>query len=114
MGWVVTMAISTFGPIFLWDFEKVPSLIAILVNVTIGVGLIEAHRRYLLVVDELQRKIQLEAMGITLGVGVVLGLAYSNLDVTDLIASDAEIGVLILLMGLVYMTAFIVGSRRYR
>lgn len=112
--WVLTMALATFGPILLWDPNPAASWTAILVNLAIGVGMIIAHKRYIQELDELQRKIMLEAMAVTLGVGVVAGLAYTNLDTADLIASDAEIGFLILLMGVVYMVTVAVGIKRYR
>jgi uncharacterized MnhB-related membrane protein len=76
--------------------------------------MIIAHKRYIQGLDELQRKIMLEAMAVTLGVGVVAGLAYANLDIADLIAADAEIGALIMLMGAVYVVTTVVGLKRYR
>lgn len=112
--WILTMALATFGPILLWDPNPVASWTAILVNLAIGIGMIIAHKRYIQDLDELQRKIMLEAMAVTLGVGVVAGLAYTNVDTADLIASDAEIGFLILLMGAVYMVSVVVGIKRYR
>lgn len=112
--WVVTMALATFGPELLWDSNPVASWTAILGNLAIGIGMINAHRRFIQDQDELQRKIVLEAMAVTLGVGVVAGLAYANVDTADLIASDAEIGFLILLMGVVYMVATFVGMKRFR
>lgn len=111
--WVATMALATFGPTFLWS-DKVASLLAVLVNLAIGFGIILAHKRYLKGLDEMQQKIQLEAMGLSLGIGLVVGLAYSNLDVANVIASDAEIGFLVLLMGLTYSAGVMVGCRRYR
>jgi hypothetical protein len=111
--WVATMALATFGPIFLWSDGRM-SLLAILVNLAIGFGMIMAHKRYLQGLDEMQQKIQLEAMGVSLGVGLVVGLAYSNLDLANVIASDAEIGVLVLLMGLTYSASAIAGCLRYR
>lgn len=112
--WVVTMALATFGPSLLWDSNPVASWIAILGNLAIGVGMIIAHKRYIQGLDELQRKIMLEAMAVTLGVGAVAGLAYANMDIADLIAADAEIGVLIMLMGVVYVVTTVVGFKRYR
>lgn len=111
--WVATMALATFGPIFLWS-DRVASLLAVLVNLAIGFGMILAHKRYLKGLDEMQQKIQLEAMGLSLGIGLVVGLAYSNLDAANVITSDAEIGFLVLLMGLTYSAGVIVGCRRYR
>ena len=39
--------------------------------------------------DELQKKIQLESLGLTLGLTVILGLSFSLLDQKDIIPMDA-------------------------
>ena len=112
--WVITMAIAVFGAQFVW--KSIPWLIltGILVNLAVGVGMIMANRRHLNGLDEMQRKIQLEAMALSLGVGLIGGLAYSNLDVTNLIAFDAEISHLVILMALTYMAGIASGVRRHR
>ena len=46
--------------------------------------------------------------------GLIGGLAYSNLDVTNLIPFDAEISHLVILMALTYMVGIAAGIRRYR
>ena len=112
--WVVTMAVANFGPRFIWQFNESLTLLAIVVNLVIGFGMIWANKRQLKGLDEMQQKIQLEAMGLSLGVGLVVGLAYSNLDVTKLIASDAEISHLVILMGLTYGAGVFAGLRKYR
>jgi len=112
--WVLTMAVANFGPIAVWDSNKLVTLIAILVNLVIGFGMIMANKRHLKGLDEMHQKIQLEAMALSLGVGLVAGLAYSNLDVSNLIAFDAEISHLVILMGLTYMTGVFAGLKRYR
>ena len=55
-----------------------------------------------------------EAMGITLGVGLVVGLAYSNMDINDVISGDAEIAFLVILMSLTYLAGVFIGTRKYR
>jgi hypothetical protein len=57
----------------------------------IGIGMILANRRLRLGLDELQQKIQLNAMGLSLGVGFIVGLSDSNLDITNLITGHADI-----------------------
>ncbi|HKI44261.1 MAG TPA: hypothetical protein VKA08_02900 [Balneolales bacterium] len=113
-GWVVTMALATFGPKFLWHSNELLTLLAILINLGFGIGMIMANIRYLKVLDEMMQKIQLEAMGLSLGIGVVCGLSYSLLDTTNLISSDAEISYLIILMSLTYLAGIFTGHRRYR
>ena len=114
LGWVLTMAVANFGPRFLWDFNETLTIIAILVNLAIGAGMILANRRHLNGLDEMHRKIQLEAMALSLGVGLIVGLSYSNLDVTNIISADAEISHLVILMGLTYLAGVIAGNRKYR
>lgn len=112
--WVLTMALATFGPKLLWQGNSLLTTIGILLNLAVGIGVIIANKRHLSSLDELQRKIQLEAMGLTLGVAVVFGLSYSLLDTTNLVSYDAEISHLVILIGLTYLAGTIIGSRRYR
>ena len=99
---------------YVWKDSPWLTLAGILLNLAVGVGMIMANRRHLKGLDEMQQKIQLEAMALSLGVGLIGGLAYSNLDVTNLIAFDAEISHLVILMALTYMVGIAVGVRRYR
>ena len=112
--WLLTMAAANFGPKFFWDSNDLLTVVAIVINLAFGFGMILANKRQLKGLDELQQKVQLEAMGITLGVGLVVGIAYSNLDVTNVISSDAEISHLVILMGLTYLAGIVIGLRRYR
>lgn len=114
LAWTATIALARFGPRHLWDSEEVASWAAIATNLAVGIGWIVAHARYLRGIDELQRKIMLDALAVTLGVGWVGGFAYIVTDAADLIAYDAGIGVLTALLGVVYMIAIVVGNIRYR
>jgi hypothetical protein len=111
--WVISLALATFGPLFLWSENTTWSIIAILVNTVIGAGMIWAHVKYLSVLDELQKKIQLDAMGIALGIGIVGGLSYSVMDQANVITGDAEISFLVILISIAYMIAIFVGKQRY-
>jgi len=112
--WVLTMAIANFGPRFIWDSNVTLTIVAILVNLAVGLGMILANKRHLKGLDEMHQKIQLEAMALSLGVGLVVGLAYSNLDLTNIITTDAEISHLVILMSLVYAAGVFAGVRKYR
>lgn len=111
--WVVTLALATFGPKFLWKENTTWSIFTIGINTVIGAGMIWANIKHLSVLDELQKKIQLDALGIALGVGIVGGLSYSVLDIANVISGDAEIGFLVMLISVSYITAFLVGKKRY-
>ena len=114
LAWVLTMAVVAFGPKFLWDSNPVISVLAIIVNTVVGIGMILANKRHLNGLDEMQRKLNLEAMAIALGVAVVGGLSYSTLDATNVISYDAEISHLVILIGLTYIVGVVVGNIRYK
>lgn len=111
--WVISMAVATFGPNYIWDLQSL-TIIAVLINLIIGVGMILANIRHMRNLDELMRRIQLEAMGLSLGIGIVMGLSYSLLDITNVITSDAEISYLVILISVVYIVSLVVNKRRYR
>ncbi len=113
-GWLVTLALATFGPKLLWNFNTAFSIPAIILNLLVGVGMIWANIVQLKGLDEMQQKIQLNAMGITLGVTLVAGISYSLLDITKVIQFDAEISFLVMLMGLTYLIAILIGNRSYQ
>ncbi|WP_339924455.1 hypothetical protein [uncultured Cyclobacterium sp.] len=112
--WVTTVALVTFGPQFLWHHNNLITWLGVFVNLLFAVGLLLANIRFLKSLDEMEKQIQLEAIGIALGVGVFGGLAYSLLDVTNLIAVDAEISFLVIAISLTYLVAIAIGKMRYQ
>ncbi|MBK8503400.1 MAG: hypothetical protein IPL46_14990 [Saprospiraceae bacterium] len=112
--WLVSTALVVFGAKFLWDFKATISIVAILLNLAMGLGMIMAYKRYLMGQDEMQRKIQMDAMALSLGVSVVGGLSYSMLDVVNIVTFDAEISHLVILISITYLLAVIVGTIRYQ
>ena len=114
VAWVLTTALVKFGTEYIWQSNKLLISLAILFNVVIGFGMILAVKRYLKGLDEMQQKIQLDAMALSLGVGLVAGLGYSSMDQTNLIPFDAEISHMIMLMSITYIVGIFTGLRKYR
>ncbi|MBS3738288.1 MAG: hypothetical protein KGY51_04740 [Psychroflexus sp.] len=111
--WVATLAIATFGPRFIWDDHQLLTVLVISTNLANGVMMIIANRKYFNIMDKLQRKIHLESLAITLGLAVVVGLSFSLLDQTNLIAFDAEIGFLVGFIGITYLITLFINRSRY-
>lgn len=111
--WVATMAIATFGPKYIWDDQTVLTALAVSANFANGILMIIANRNLYNNFDELERKIHLESLALTLGLAVVVGLSYSLLDTTNLIGYDAEISNLVLFIGVTYLVCIKVNTRRY-
>jgi len=114
IAWLLTLALATFSPQFDWGESTTLTLLAILLNMAVGFGMIIANKNYLKSADEMQQKIMLESMAITLGVGLVLGLSYSLLDITNIIGVDAEISNLIMIMGITNIISTALIKRRYQ
>ena len=112
--WVVSMAIAAFAPKYIWDFQTLLTLAAVVVSLAIGFGMLLANRAYLRDLDEMQQRIMFEAMGLSLGVGLVVGLSYELLEDIKLISFQPEIGHLIIVMCLAYLGGIISGHRKYQ
>jgi hypothetical protein len=112
--WVLSMAVATFGPKLVWDYNPLLTVTAVVVNLVVGFAMIMANRRYLLGLDEMQQKIFLEAGAISLGVGLVCGLGYELLENVKLISFQPEISHLVLLMCLAFLAGLIAGHRKYQ
>jgi hypothetical protein len=112
--WTSSMALATFGPKFIWDENVAFTVLAVIINALLGVGMILMNIKHINCLDDLQKKIQLDAMGIALGAGVVGGLSYTLLDITNLITQDAEISFLVIFISVTYLIGLLVGQKRYK
>ena len=102
-----------FGPKFLWNKALGFTLLAVGLDVAVGVGVILANMKYLEELDDLQRKVQLNSMGITLGVALIAGVPLSVMESYHLIAFHS-IAYLLTLMSLTFAVSNLYGTRRYR
>jgi len=112
--WAAATALMAFGPKFLWNKAVVFTVLAVGLDVAVGVGMILVNKKYLAELDELQRKVQLNSMGITLGVGLIAGVPFSVMDSYHLIPFHADIASLLILMALTFAASNLYGTRRYR
>lgn len=111
--WVATLAIASFGPKLIWDDHTTLTVLAVGVNFANGILMIIANRSFFNNLDELERKIHVESLALTLGLAVVVGLSYSLLDATNLIPFDAEISNLVMFIGVAYIIVLTINTRRY-
>jgi len=114
VAWVISMAVAAFAPKFIWEFNTLLTIIAVVVSLAIGFGMLLANRVYLRGLDEMQQKIMFDAMGLSLGVGLVVGLSYELLEDIKLITFQPEIAHLVVIMCLTYLGGIIAGHRKYQ
>ena len=111
--WSMTMVLADKAILYEWHSSDLISVIAIVLNAGIGIGMTLSYLRHLKYMDELQRKIQLDALAIAMGVALVGSFSYS-LMVTAKFITDAEVSDIILLMTFTFVVSVIVGHIRYR
>jgi hypothetical protein len=112
--WVAATALMAFGPKFLWNKALVFTLLAVGLEVAAGVGMILAYKKYVVELDELQQKVYLNALAITVGVAVIAGVPLSVMNAYHVIPFHADIAHLVVLMGVTFAVSTVYGSVRYR
>ena len=111
--WVASLAFLTGAENALWD-NIIFTQIGLIINFFIGLGMIIANKNLFKHYDELQKKIQFEAMALTLGLAVVVGLTYEISFDFGVINSEPEFEYLLLFISFTYTVSNIINSRRYK
>ncbi|MDQ7048960.1 MAG: hypothetical protein Q9M92_05220 [Enterobacterales bacterium] len=111
--WLCTTALVKFGSKYLWDYDTYLSAAAVILNIVVGSLMILMNKRHLDSSDEMMKKIQLDAMAMSLGIGLVLGLSFQQLEAVKLISFQPQIAHLVMLMSIVYALAVLFGRRKY-
>jgi hypothetical protein len=93
-----------------WDATAAGVAAAVL-SALLGVALLLAYGRFLREADELRRKIEVEALALAFGVGLVGGISYWLLGASGIVA-EAEILHVIVLMIVTHSLGILIGSRR--
>ena len=114
LAWLASTALLRFGAEYIWDYQPAYSIAALMTHLALGVAMIMVNVKHLANLDELQRKITMDAMGITLGVGLIAGIAYEQLEDIKLITFEPEINHLIMLMAFTYIVSILIGNRKYQ
>ncbi len=100
------MAFTAFGPKLIWDYSTGLTILGVVVNLIVGFGMISSNKKYLHALDEMQRKIFLDAGALSLGIGLVCGLSYELLEDIKLISFQPEIPHLIVLTCLTFLVGY--------
>ena len=114
LAWMVSLAFLSYGVNYsLWD-NLLITKIGLLINLAIGIGMIIANKNLFKHYDELQKKIQFEAMALTLGLVVIVGIVYEVSFDFGVIDSEPEFEYLMFFICFSYITSNIINSLRYR
>jgi hypothetical protein len=109
--WALSILAVTLG-IRRWHLSSGLILTGIAGNTLLGLGTLLAYRRFLRDVDELRRKIELDALALAFGIGVIGGMTYWLLTIGGIV-SKTSFGFVFAAMILVYPAGVLIGLRRY-
>lgn len=112
--WAAATLLMALGPGFLWHKAFGLTLLAVALDLAMGVGMILATKKYVTELDELQQKVYLNALGITVGVGLIVGVPFTVMNAYHVIPFRANFGHLVMLMGLTFLVSLVYGHWRYR
>ena len=111
--WMASLTVADKAALYGWWEDGWLTLLAVAVNVALGLGMMVAFMRLMRGMDELQRKIQLDALSMALGISLVGCAAYSLLVTWGYIV-DEEVTDIFMLMCVSYSAAVLIGVWRYR
>jgi hypothetical protein len=111
--WMASLVVSDKAALYDWWTAEWITWLSIAVNFALGVWLVIRFMRMLRGMDDLQRKIQLDALAISFGVSLVFTICYSLL-VTWGYITDEEVTDVFMVMCVTYALAALAGTLRYR
>lgn len=112
-GWMLTFLATKQAVSREWFTADWQVVTAVAVVAVFGAGALLAYRRFLRETDELRRKIELDALALGFGVGLLGGFVGSLLADAGLFVSDEPLSDLFVLMCITYGIGVLVGTRRY-
>ncbi len=113
LAWAVSLGLISFLSKYQWYSPGFPTILAFTVQTSIGIGMLLAYIRLLKNLDEMERKIQLDALAMSVGVTVVVFASYSIFEKSGIVP-DLKSSYLIALIAFTYMAGIVFGRIRYR
>ena len=111
--WITIMIFIDKGILYGWFASDMQINLLIALDTILGIVVIFMFINLLKAMDELQRKIQFDALAFSMGTTFVASITYSLLT-TAQIVKDSETSDLILIMTVCYMASVIYGQVKYR
>lgn len=111
--WMVSLIVSDKAALYGWWSAEWITVLSIIINAGFGLGVVYGYRRMLKGMDDLQRKIQLEALSMAFGVSVIGSISYSLL-VTWGYIIDEEVTDIFMLMSISFSASVLLNSWRYK
>lgn len=112
LAWSVLFVLAAMALKFDWVEPGLPATLLTLATAIPGIGVLLAYVRLLREGDELRRKIEMEALALAFGVGVLGGLTYELVGEAGWLP-EADVNNLLVGMILTYVGGVLYGRWRY-
>ena len=113
IAWSGTLVLADKAELYGWFTADWMTILAVIINAGTGIGVIVSYMQLLKNQDELQRSIQLNALALSVGVGLVGSFTYTLLVTVGFVAAEELTNIILLMVG-TYMVGVIIGQVRYR
>ncbi len=110
--WAAAWVLASAGISRGWVPGGAPAITVTLLHVLLGGAMMLAFRRFLREADELQRRIQLEALALGFGAAVVGAAAYRLLERAGAVGAT-DVSDVIMILAVAYSVGVLAGQRRY-
>ena len=111
--WAGTLAITSMSREYTWHSNMLFISIIFTVHTFIGLLMVFSFRKFLKELDDLERKIQLDALALSVGITIISFSSTSILSMAGII-EKLDQSSLIMLMAASYMVGIVVGRIKYR
>jgi hypothetical protein len=111
--WLVSFAVLVNAPGELWE-NQIISIIAAIINFILIITMLYSNKNVFDEYDEFQKKIQLEAIAISLFLNIFIGLLWVGVYQSGLINSQPKIHLLVVFTCLTYVISAAVISKKYK
>lgn len=111
--WMASLTVSDKAALYGWWESEWVTIFSIFITAMLGLGVLLLFRNMLARMDDLQRKIQLDALAVALGISLVGSAMYSLL-VTWGYILDEEVSDIFVLMCVSYSAGVIFSVVKYR
>jgi len=111
--WAGTLAVTAFSKEYTWHNTMLFISIIFTLHTAIGIFMVLSFRKFLKELDDLERKIQLDALALSVGITIISFSSSSILSMVGII-EKLDQSSLIMLMAITYMIGIVAGRIKYR
>lgn len=111
--WMASLVVSDKAALYGWWTAEWITWLSIAINLALGIWMVMRFMRMLRGMDDLQRKIQFDALGMSLGISMVSAITYSLLVTWGYIQHE-QVSDLFAIMCVSYAVTSLIGTLRYR